>query len=192
MGKCNCLLVFLLMGCLAFSQGQLEREHRIRKSQFPPLQMDLVVMGPDMKKIRYYKEVDSTKTTYSVKFKQDRLHYHIDYDAGGNLINSGFRVKEVDIPEDSYANMKAYLNATYEKVKIKRMWQQYPVHSIVPNENPLTSTFQNLMLPDNMYKLMVRGTSHGQRQDNELWFDAEGNFKRMRNTLPANFDHVLY
>tara|TARA_R110002167_G_scaffold261316_11_gene467813 strand:+ start:427 stop:1026 length:600 start_codon:yes stop_codon:yes gene_type:complete len=192
MGKYNYLPIFLLTGFMALSQARPEREHRILKSQFPTLVTDHLDLRTEIKKLRYFKTVDSTETTYTRKFKKDRLYYHIDYDGSGNLIGSGFRVKEVDIPSDTYAMIQQYLQGNYERYKIRRMWQLYPAGLSLPGEDALKNTFQNLIRPDNLYKVMVRDKSLGKRMDYELWFDATGGFKQMRYALPANHDRVLY
>lgn len=192
MMRCNILVVFLLLGCITFAQDQQEREHRIKKSQFPNLETNFKVIGAKMKKVRYYREVDSSKTTFAIKFKMDRLHYHINYDASGNLLNSGFRVKEIDVPQETYVKMKTYLSGNFEKSKVRRIWQQYPVGHNKTENDALKNTFQNLILPSNEYRLMVRAKKQDKAKDYELWFDSEGNLKRIRTVLPMNLDHVLY
>jgi len=151
-----------------FAQDRVERQHRIKKSQFPTIKSDLTILGNKLKKLRYYKEVDSSKTTFSMKFKMGRLHYHIDYNKSGELINSGFRVKEVDVPEETLAKVQKYLSQNFEKAKIRRLWQEYPVQGGSEAEH-FKTTSQNL-----------------------IWFDAEGNLKRIRKSLPADHDRVLY
>lgn len=180
------------MGSIVFSQAKPEREHRIRKVQFPSIQFDLESIKPALRQIKYYKEVDSAATTYSLKFKKNRLFYHLDCNDTGNLLVSGFRVKEVDIPRETYANIQSYFKDRFSKFKIRRIWQQYPIETIEFQEDALKSTFQNLLLPSNLYKFLVRGKLEGTKQDLEFWFDAEGNINRMRKSLPTNFDRVLY
>ncbi len=192
MMKYKIFAISLLMGCFVFSQAKPERQHRIRKAQFPTLQFDLEPIAPALRQVKYYKEIDSAATTYSLKFKKDRLSYHLDYDNAGNLLVSGFRVKEVDMPAETFDNIQGYLNNSFLKFKIRRIWQQYPVAPNDIQESPLKSTFQNLLLPSNLYKLLVRGALEGKKKDYEFWFDAEGNFSRMRESLPANFDRILY
>lgn len=185
------LFLFLItLPCLA--QNKYEREHRIKKSQFPTLQTDIMLLRPEMKNIRYYKEIDGTKTTYSVKFKKDRLHYHLAYDETGILKYSGFRVKEIDIPEETYQEIKSYLSRNFEKVRVKRIFQQYPANITEPLGVNLKNTFQNLLLPDNIYKLIIIGKKAGENKEFDLWFDAEGKLQTIRQALPANYDHVLY
>ncbi|MFK5973907.1 MAG: hypothetical protein QM485_11610 [Flavobacteriaceae bacterium] len=192
MMKYNILAVFLFLGCITFAQDRQEREHRIQKSQFPDLASDFMTLGHKMKKVRYYKEVDSSKTTYAVKFKLDRLYYHIQYNTSGNLINSGFRIKEIDIPQETYTKIKTYISDAFKRFKIRRIWQEYPIDNNKIKNEALKNTFQNLLLASNEYRLLVRAKKQDKAEDYELWFDSEGDLKRIRTALPTNLDRVLY
>ena len=176
-----------MLGPKCFSQTKLEREHRIKKSQFPSLESDIMILG-NIRNLKYYKEVDSSNTTYTLKFRKGRMHYHIDYNEKGTLQNTGFTVKEVDIPMETYARIGAVLNANFDKIKIKYIQQRYNGSS----ENVLKNTFQNLILPGNTYKIMLRGKKMDKREDYIAIFDAEGNLIKTTRALPANYDRVLY
>ncbi|MEQ9580923.1 MAG: hypothetical protein RIM68_01990, partial [Arenibacter sp.] len=56
------LMLLLMLGLQCFSQSKLEREHRIKKSQFPSIDIDKLLLE-NTKHIRYYREVDSSKIT---------------------------------------------------------------------------------------------------------------------------------
>jgi len=176
------------MGTVCFSQ-QIEREHRIKKSQFPPVNIGLMLNGFKTNKMSYYKEVDSLETTYILKFKMVRLNYILSFDDIGKLKIPGFLVNEIDIPEETIQKINAYLSDSYEKSRIKRIFQQY---SATNAESALTNTFQNLLLPSNVYKLIVIGRNDKKNNEYDLWFSADGNLIRKRQALPMNHDHILY
>ncbi len=179
------------MGAVCFSQ-QIEREHRIRKSQFPQVNIGLMLNGSKTNKLRYYKEVDSLETTYILKFKMARLNYLLSFDDIGKLKISGFLVNEIDIPEETFQKIKAYLSDSYEKSRIKRIFQQYPATITENAKSALTITFQNLLLPSNVYKLIVIGKNDNKNNEYDLWFTADGNLIRKRLSLPMNHDRILY
>lgn len=181
------LMLLLMLGLQCFSQTKLEREHRIKKSQFPAVDIDKLPLE-NTKHIRYYREVDTSKITYTLKFKKGKMHYHINYNEKGALQNTGFMVKEVDIPTDAYANIDSYLKENFKKIKIKYIQQRY----LGSSENVLKNTFQNLILPSNTYKLMLRGKKADKKEDYIAIFDAEGNLIKTAIALPANYDRVLY
>jgi hypothetical protein len=181
------LMLFLIIGPNCFAQAKLEREHRIKKSQFPSIDMDKLTLE-NAKYLRYYREVDSSHTAYIMKFRQKKIHYHIEYNEKGVLQNTGFMVKEVDIPTDTYTKISSVLKEKFNKIKIKYIQQRYPGST----QNVLKNTFQNLMLPSNTYKVMFRGKKTDKREDYIAVFDAEGNLKRVTMALPPNYDRVLY
>ncbi len=188
MTRFRLFIVLLFLGAVCFSQ-QIEREHRIRKSQFPPVNIGLMLNVSKTNKMRYYKEVDSLETTYILKFKMARLNYLLSFDDIGKLKISGFRVNEIDIPEETVQKIKAYLSDSYEKFRIKRIFQQYPETNA---KSTLKNTFQNLLLPSNVYKLIVIGKNDNKNSEYDFWFSADGNLIRKRQALPMNHDRVLY
>ncbi|MFH6603387.1 hypothetical protein ACEZ3G_07860 [Maribacter algicola] len=60
------------------------------------------------------------------------------------------------------------------------------------NETTLKNAFQNLMLPSIKYELMVAGKNDKNYEQFEILFDADGNFEKIRKSLPPNYDHILY
>jgi len=88
--------------------------------------------------------------------------------------------------------VKAYLTDSYGKSRIKRIFQQYPATNPEDDESTLKNTFQNLLLPSNMYKLIVIGENDKKKNEYDLWFSADGNLIRKRNALPMNHDRILY
>lgn len=186
-------VIVLLQFSAGFCQVKVEREHRIKKNQFPETAHDFIKEKlKDAKNIRFYKETDTTKITYEAKFKKDRLHYSVEFDESGKLEDIEILIKEVDVPEDSWSNITKFLEEKFNKHKIRKIQQQYPITSAETAETTLNNAFQNLLIPSLNYELMVRGKTKGNHADFEILFGAEGGFIKMRESLPANYDHVLY
>lgn len=175
------------------SQVKVEREHRIKKNQFPEAAHDFIKEKlKDAKKIRFYKETDTTKISYEAKFKKDKLHYSVEFDESGKLEDIEILITEVDVPEDSWSNIAKFLEEKFDKHKIRKIQQQYPITSDEKAETTLKNAFQNLLIPSLNYEIMVRGKIQDNHADFEILFGAEGDFIKMRESLPANYDHVLY
>ncbi|UCD60587.1 MAG: hypothetical protein JSV59_11995 [Flavobacteriaceae bacterium] len=186
-------IMALFQYSLGFSQVKVEREHRIKKNQFPEAAHDFIKDKlNDAKKIRFYKETDTTKITYEAKFKKDKLHYSVEFDESGKLEDIEILIKEVDVPKDSWSNITKFLREKFDRYKIRKIQQQYPVTSNETAETTLNNAFQNLLIPSLNYEIMVRGKIHDNHADFEILFGAEGDFIKMRESLPANYDHVLY
>lgn len=187
------LLLFLLFcGYFASAQNKYEREYRIKKSQFPEKALVLIEKKlKDARRIRFYKEIDSIKTSYEVKFKKDRLKYSVEFNEEGILEDVEIGIKSVDIPNDVFSRITQYLNSNFRKHRIRKLQQQYPKG----DENAKTTVkdaFQNLMLPYIKYEIIVAGKKSKSYARYEVLFSAEGQFEKIRKSLPSNYDHVLY
>ncbi|WP_339836504.1 hypothetical protein [uncultured Maribacter sp.] len=188
------LVLPALFLCFQFSYTQYknEREFRIRKSQFPSAAISIIednVVG--IKRLKFYKETDSNKVSFEAKLKMDKLWYSLEFNKEGVLKNIEILINSTDIPNDTYSKIESYLNNDFLKYRIKSLRQQYP-----SNNNTLEETFknafQNLILPSNIYEIVVVDKKEGRNVDYKIQFDAEGNFKKIRTALPPNYDHVLY
>jgi len=186
-------LYVFLVGFSLSAQERIERQHRIKKSQFPSKASEVILQNSaEIKRLKFYREVDSAQKTYTAKFKKSRLFYEMGFDKNGEFKSMGFNVKQIDIPEDSYERITDYLSQNFEKSKIRRMLQLYTTEEGNNLEKTIKSAFQNLMTPDMLYKLLVRGKNSGKSVDYRVVFDSEGNLKEIRKSLPANRDRVLY
>ncbi len=186
-------IILLLFVLASFGQQKYEREHRIKKNQFPEkAHVFIAEYLKKARKIRYYRETDSSNISYEAKFKVDRLHYSVEFNQSGDLEDVEILIKEVDIPNDSYSLIEQFLDSTYSKYRIRRIQQQYRVEKGVPVEQILKEAFQNLLLPSIRYEIMVAGRKDNGFEDFEILFDSDGKFIEMRKSLPANYDHILY
>jgi len=193
----NITLLLIVALCLYYSQFtqaqyKYEREHRILKSQFPLKAISTIEENVyDYKRIKFYKETDSTKVSYEAKLKKDKLWYSIEFDKNGNLEDIEILIKTKDVPNDTYSKIEDYLNNNFIKYRIRRLQQQYYSNK-APLEETFNNAFQNLILPSNNYELVVVGRKDKGYMNYEILFDADGNFKKIRTSLPPNYDHVLY
>ncbi|MBU2947877.1 hypothetical protein [Zobellia uliginosa] len=185
------LFVFLSTGT-TFAQIKSEREHRIKKSQFPEnarlfLHQKLV----NAKRIRFYKEIDGNKVSYEAKFKKDRLRYSIEFNTEGILEDIEIEIQPVDIPNDTYTKITKYLENNFKKFRVKKIQQQY-ISDGEDIDQTLKEAFQNLMLPSIKYELVVNGKKEKEFEQFEILFNADGKFELIKKALPPNYDHVLY
>ncbi len=194
MKKFKIVLILLFLGAeVLTAQNKYERQHRIRKSQFPEKALNYISEKlENTRRIRFYKETDSAQTSYEAKFKKDRLWYSVEFDKDGSLEDIEVLIKPVDIPNDSFSAIETYLKGYFSKYRIRRLQQQYPITKKEPTETTIKNAFQNLMLPSINYELIVSGKREKVFEQFEILFDANGDFKSIRKSLPPNYDHVLY
>ncbi len=190
-------IIFLLFALsllpLQAQEIKYEREYRIRKSQFPEKARKLMEPYTDSaRRIRYYREVDSNRSSYEMKFKLARLHYSVEFDPEGQLEDVEVTIKPVDLPDSSWKAIKDDLRMRFYKYKVRKIQQQYPRAAFPDDAATLRSAFQNLLLPEIRYELVIGARESSGYLDYELLYDAEGAFLNMRKSLPPNYDHVLY
>ena len=186
------LILSLFTFFFGHAQNKFEREYRIKKSQFPEKALSyLEGRLEDARRIRFYREIDSAKTSYEAKFKKDRLKYSVEFDDAGNLEDIEIEIKSVDIPNESFSEITEYLSTSFGKYHIRKIQQQYPVGN-TDIETTLKNAFQNLLLPSLNYELIISGKKDNNYTQYEILFDAQGGFVKIRKSLPPNYDHVLY
>ena len=183
----------LLFSCTMGAQAKQERQFRILKCQFPENALQYIEKTlKDERPIRFYKEIDSALSNFEAKFKKDRLHYSVAFSEQGVLEAVEINIKRVDIPEDSFVTIENYLRSKFVKHRILRMQQHYPVGQ-QGAEKTIQDAFQNLMLPTIKYELIVGGKKEQDAYKKyDIVFDADGQFESIRESLPPNYDHVLY
>ncbi len=189
-----CFIFLLFFGIsIGLSQAKYEREFRIKKSQFPEnALLQIRESLKEAKRIKFYKEIDSAKTSFEAKFKKDKLWYSIEFDKKGILEDIEILIKEIDIPSDTFKEISNYLKTNFSKYRIKKIQQQYLHLKGEPIDKTLKNAFQNLLLPTINYELIFAGKKDKSYYDYEILFDANGKYKSIRRSLPPNYDHVLY
>ncbi|MFX0556363.1 hypothetical protein ACOCEA_06170 [Maribacter sp. CXY002] len=187
------ILVLFSGTFIGLGQGKYEQEFRIRKSQFPENALVMIQDKLDgVKRLKFYKEIDSANTNFEAKFKKAKLWYNIVFNEDGILETIEIRITEVDIPTDAFSEMTSYLNTYFDTYKIKSIQQQYPSNSSELLDITLKNAFQNMLLPSINYKFSIAGKKDKKHVGLEAQFDAQGKFKNIKQSLPANYDHVLY
>ncbi len=188
------LMVLSLLWCFPlWAQAKYEREFRIKQADFPQKALALIkdeIQG--VKRLRFYKEIDSITVSFEAKFKKDRLFYSIEFNTEGELEDIEILIQESDIPNDVLEAITAHLMQTYSNFKIRKIQQQYPLRKGEQLRGLLKEAFQNLLLPYINYELIISCKAVSGRREFEYLFNAEGNFLSKRESLPANYDHILY
>lgn len=185
-------LAFFSFCATCFSQEKRERELRIKEDGFPKIALEkLSPFLEDAKRIRFYKEFDKKKTSYEAKFKKDRLFFSVEFDSTGILEDIEYTIESVDIPEESWKKIETYIKEVFDRPRIKKIQQQYPIQNSMEQQT-LKDAFQNLLMPYINYELIIASKERKGFREYELLFDANGKFIRARKSIPQKYDHVLY
>ena len=187
------LLLFTLGGFHSYSQVNYEREFRIRKGQFPETCYKTVEPYlNEVKKLRFYQEVDSSMVRYRIKFKKDRLYYQVAFDEKEQLENIEVLITSVDIPEPSWLEMNKHLEKTFIKYKVRKIQQRYARKSFATTDENFRNAYQNLIIPEVRYALFIRANEEEGKGDYQSLYNHLGEFLDLKKSLPPNYDHVLY
>lgn len=184
--------IFVMVGFVSSAQNKYERESRISKSVFPTNALETITPYlENAKKIRFYQEIDSVKQSFEVKLKKGKLRYSVEFDKNGTLEDIEFLIGENDIPDESWAKIEDYLNTNFQKIRVKRIQQQYPVghadHSVI-----LKEAFQNLILDYINYELVFSAKINSGFQTYEALFNSTGALIKLRQSFSPKYDHLLY
>ena len=186
-------ILMLFLGITGFAQVKSEREFRIKKAEFPIASLENAEPHLEgVRKLRFYKEIDAGKVSYEIKFKKGRLHYSVEFSDSGELEDIEVRIKPVDIPEESWKAIEGHLSGSFLKHKVRKIQQQYRRASFPSDSVTFRNAYQNLLLPEIRYELMVYTKTADGYRDYEITYDARGTFIMMKQSLPPNYDHVLY
>ena len=120
------------------------------------------------------------------------MFYSVEFSEDGQLEDIELLVKEVDIPGDSWGSMQQYFKDNFKKFRIKKIQQQYP---FLPGSTPqktIRNAFQNLLIPELNYEVIVSGKEENIYSEYEILFDASGNFISIRTSIPAPYAHINY
>ena len=193
MKKNKTVIAFFFLGItVSIAQTKQEREFRITADELPKnVLTQLEPYTVAAKRLRFYKEQDGTKSSYEVKFKKDKLHYSVEFDESGTLEDVEFIIGPADIPEDTYLNITTYLNKSFKKPRIKKIQQQYLAKDDT-HQNVLKNAFQNLLIPQLNYELIIGSKDNSGFSEYELTFNAEGKHLLTRKAIKSKYDHVLY
>jgi len=191
----HALLLFLLLAspALGLAQAKYEREFRIRKAQFPPA--GLQVAEPFLegaKRVHYYQETDSNRVSYEIKFKKKRLRYSVEFSAAGELEDIEVGISPVDVPASAWEAIEMHLAGTFGKYRTVKIQQQYPRSSFASDAETFRMAFQNMLLPEIRYEIMVQARGDKGFKEYEVLYDHQGVILSIRESLPPNYDHVLY
>lgn len=187
------LLALALASLVAYGQNRPEGAHRIRKVQFPQEAHQLLqthISGA--RHLQYYREITDAGAGYAAGFRKGRLLYRINFRADGALEQAGFRIGPVDLPQEAWARIQAWLNGRFPNNRVKTIWQAYPRLAFDSEATSFRLAFQNLLVPELRYAIVLKARTPDERGTFRAIFDSEGNFQELLEVTPPDHEHVLY
>ena len=187
------LLGLWLFPLAALGQPRPEGAHRIRQGQFPQAALQLLEpYNADARSIRFYRESNGDRVGFDTRFRKDRLTYRVGFDAAGGLEMAGFCINPVDLPQDAWGSIQTWQNSRFRSSRVRDIWQTYPRSAFDTDRDTFRTAFQNLLVPQLRYEIILKVRSGETRGTYRAIFDSEGNFLELVQVAPPNHEHVLY
>ncbi|XLS28811.1 hypothetical protein ACJD0Z_16635 [Flavobacteriaceae bacterium M23B6Z8] len=175
------------------AQKKYEKESRISKEDFPENALKLLHGYTETaKRLRFYRETDSTKTSFEAKFKIQNKKYSIEFDADGILEDIEIEIAFRKLPEAIKQNISQYLEHHSKKYSIKKVQKQYYLPGDVSAKNTMVAAFKDLDINFIRYELVVWRSSDEESGMVEFTFNHLGEYLLERPFSQASYDHILY
>lgn len=191
------LLTILLVTCSFFCGAQnsfkYEKEERIKKGEFPQNALELLQnnLPEKVKKIKYYKEQDSTKASFETKLKYKRNKYSIEFSKDGVLEDVEITIKTKSIPSKTLERITTYMQNNYTSFRFKKIQQQYENKNTTP-EKTLKNAFSRDKESPFSYEIIAEVKQDKKRHFIEITFTKDGEFTQVRTIIQSSYDHILY
>ena len=187
------LLGLWLFPLTGLGQPRAEGAHRIRKVQFPQAALELLEpFTNDARSIRFYREGEGDRVGFATRFRKDRLTYRVDFDTAGGLVLAGLSVRPIDLPQEAWGRIQIWQDARFSASRVRDIWQTYPRLAFHTDGDTFRTAFQNLLVPQLRYEIVLQVRSGDTRGTYRAIFDSEGNFLELVQVAPPNHEHVLY
>ncbi|UII22244.1 hypothetical protein [Fulvivirga ligni] len=185
------LVLFIICTCAHAQKYKAEKEVRIKAKELPASildQADQIIN--DAKKVKYYFESDSGRTSYEIKLKKDHILYSIEFNKNGMLEDIERLVCFMALPDNVIQNVADHL-AKYANYQIRKSQKQYsdPSASL---QQIFYSAHANESRFTIRYELIISVLQNNSWQGYEMLFDEQGKFLEQREIVGRADDHILY
>ncbi|NND62977.1 MAG: hypothetical protein HKN48_07250 [Flavobacteriaceae bacterium] len=185
------VFMFLLIPLSSSAQDKLEKEKRLKETDFPAIALKtLRTHLPELRKQKYYLETDGERESFETKFRFSKRKYSIEFDDKGQLEDIEIDYYFRKIASNAKDKIAAYLNSEYDKWKVEKLQLQYlPIES-------LKKTFRDALAlkvqAASNYEIVILTRKKGEIKKYEFLFDIEGNFIKKRRVLRRDYGFLLF
>ncbi|WP_298417025.1 hypothetical protein [uncultured Kordia sp.] len=189
--------VILLLGCSLFCSAQNsfkhEKEERIQKTNFPQNAIEFLEnnLPKKIKKVKYYREQDSLKSSYEIKLKYKGRKYSIEFSKQGILEDVEITIKAKSIKPKTLEKIKKHMYNAYSSFRLKKIQRQYQNENSKPKK-VLKDAFSGNTKENFSYEIIAEVKKDKKRFFIEITFNKDGNFKQVRTIIQSSYDHILY
>lgn len=180
-----------LQAALVFSQGKIEKEKSIKKSEVPEAALEwLDDAFEEIKKPKWYQEFIENGYSYEAKFRYQDHFYSVEFDSLGRIEDVEVEIQLSELASEIRETIEAYWDTNYEKYKVLKVQIQYS-----GEEDDLEDFFDEDSLDGVRiaYEIEYHGKEIGGAD--EIWeatFDSTGVFISKRKIIIRISDNLTF
>lgn len=186
-----CLLFTTILGIPSlFAQEKVEREYRVRKNEVPDAaRLWLNDAFEGFKRVKWYLEENEVGRAYEAKIKKDRVHYSIEFDMEGNVVDVEELMEFDEIPAHLYDKIAAYLDEEFMRYKVIRFQKQFSGPADVLEDYFDEDETEGVTVK---FEMEIEARTKEGEQLYELLFDANGKLVRQRTMAIPQTNNLDY
>ncbi len=181
----------MLSFCMLNAQEKQEYEERIKKEEMPTQAISLASpFLENVRRLRYYHEVDGTSESFEIKFKKDGTHFSVEFSPEGVLEDVEARWKFDSLSKTVQTSMETYLDENTDRWRIEKIQRQY-----VAGTDPSKSLTDALALSEEInynFECIITTKTNGKVTRYEMLFDTNGTWLNSRKILRRSYDFILF
>lgn len=186
------LLCFLLpIMCNVHAQNKNEYEHRISRAEFPESALETLNNLPEnLKKQRFLKELDNSKSSFETKFKHSGQWYSIEFSEQGILEDVEIYTKFKNLSKTVKKSIKTSLDRDYKRHKIFKVQLQFLKDKGATYL--LNNQLKNKDLKPDSYEVVAALKDSEGWNLYELTYANNGELLLKRLIERTSYEHILY
>jgi hypothetical protein len=187
------LFICCLISCYGLAQKKYEKEIRVSKSEFPETALRMLDKHTaKAKRVRFFRETDSSKTSYEVKFKFEGKKYSVEFTKNGDLEDIEIDIHLRQLPAMLKKKINSFCIEKYRKYAIKKIQKQY----FCSTPNDASAVFKTAISNTDSefinYEVVVWRSVKNDSGMVELIFSKKGELLNERPFSQSSYDHILY
>jgi hypothetical protein len=185
------IVLFTLVGVVAFAQEKVEKEERIREKEVPKVAQEwLYDAFEKIKRPKWFKEFSDSGYSFEAKFQYDDHFHSVEFDSLGNILDVEIEMDWSELEEEVKSSIENYFGENFKDYKLIKIQIQYS-----GEESDLEDFFdqgenESILV---LYEIEFSGIDLS--GDSRIWegtFDARGNFLGQRIIRVSDMVNVIF
>lgn len=190
--KISVFSALLLFFCIhsIYAQEKIERESRISSDKVPAESVEYISSLQVKGKVKWYLEENLKGTYYEAKFKKDKIHYSIKFEASGKLYDVEEIFKYSKANFQAKQQIEKTLDEKYKNWKIKKAQLNWIGGPEILKQYVIDRKSPEGIKPN--FELVVRGKKPGDVGYYEYLFTIEGKLIAEIRIAQDNLNNLIF